>query len=465
MLEQLYGPVSAIIYTPSALASHPSSAAIIGAFINLTSFLLPTTWFLWVVGRRSGLATSLAAVVALVLIACRQFVLSEGATRVTIDMPATGFAICALTILAMPFSRRVSPVAALGASEDPPPVAAASPLPNPWMTGALCGAFGALALWCKYTLGPVLIAMPLFVVVCAGWHAALRFTTAMLLVVSAISATLILWLGPEMLFQTLVIPSRQPIQWPGMDRTTAYLRAARWMWIDARPIGTLAIGGMLLGIVASLPWRRQVRDWLAEQLWLLPLLCALLVMPTTIVARAKLGAAFNHVVPGATLFLLAGTAAVLMAARDLRAAGRLARIALVIMIGMHGWLGSAVREGVLTQLGLWQKLNQTEHEAAYQLAKKYPGELYFPLHPVSSLLAEGKAYHFAVWMDDFAWAGYPIDDMHLRSGLPQNMRAILYRENTLPPSVLDRLPEYQHRSTSAVFPGWIIVSREPAPVI
>jgi hypothetical protein len=416
-----------------------------------------------VVGRRSGRAATLAALVALVLVAARQFVLSEGSTRVTIDMPATGCAICGLAVLARALVGHVRQGAPEEAAEPAAPPAPIIPLQRPLLTGALCGLFGALALWCKYTLGPVLVAMPLFVLLCAGWRPALQFTATMLLVVFSISAGLILWLGPEMLFQTLVIPSRQPLQWVGIDRTTAYLRSAKWMWIDARPIGSIAIGAMLLAIVACVPRRRRFRAWLIHQPWVLPLIAAILVMPTTIVARAKLGAAYNHVVPGATLTLLAGISALLVASRDLNAMGRLARVAIVIIMVVHGWLGSAARNDLRSQLGVWQELDDTEHEDAYRFALKYPGELYFPLHPVSSLLAEGKAYHFAVWLDDFAWAGYPISDEQLRSGLPGKMRAILYRQGSLGPSVLHRLPQYKYSTTSPAFPGWIVVTAEENP--
>jgi hypothetical protein len=451
MLEQLYGPISALIYTPTAIAARPTIAATIGACINAATFLLPIGFFLLIVGRRSGKGASLAGWVALVLVAMRQFVLSEGATRVTIDMPATGFAIAALAVLARKLTSPAS-----DAPAEPPAAAAA---PSFLTTGLLCGLFGGLALWCKFTLGPVLVAMPLYLLLCHGWRPTLRFTVAMLAVVGVFSAGLILWLGPEMLFQTLIIPLRQPLQWPGMDRTAAYLRAARWMWRDARPIGALSIAAMLLAILASLPRPRHLRRWFSEQVWLLPLLAGVLVLPTTIVARAKLGAAFNHVVPGATLFLLAGVAALVVASRTLAPMGRLARIGILLLIAMHGWIGAGAREAVKLQLADWAHLSDNENEQAYEMARAHPGEFYFPQHPVSSLLAEGKAYHFAVWLDDFEWAGYPISESQLRAYLPKEMHSIFYRRGMFPPSVLQRLPEFDKVRISPEFPDWMEVTR------
>jgi hypothetical protein len=459
MLEQLYGPVSALIYTPTAIAARPTIAATIGACIDAATFLLPTGWFLLAVGRRSGKGATLAAWVALVLMAMRQFVLSEGATRVTIDMPATGFAIAALAVLARKLTSPTAdtPDPAAGAADaSSAPIPASSIVP----TGLLCGLFGGLALWCKFTLGPVLVAMPLYLLICHGWRLTLRFTAAMLAVIAVLSTGLILWLGPEMLFQTLIIPSRQPLQWPGMDRTAAYLRAARWMWLDARPIGALSIAAMLLAIVACLPRPRHLRRWLTEQVWVLPLLTGVLVLPTTIIARAKLGAAFNHVVPGATLFLLAGVAALLIAGRTMAPMGRLARIGILVLIAMHGWIGAGAREGLKPQLADWAHLSDNENEQAYEMARAHPGEFYFPQHPVSSLLAEGKAYHFSVWLDDFEWAGYPISESQLRAYLPKQMHSIFYRRGTIPPNVLQRLPEFDNVEVSPEFPGWVRVTRD-----
>ena len=49
------------------------------------------------------------------------------------------------------------------------------------------------------------------------------------------------------------------------------------------------------------------------------------------------------------------------------------------------------------------------NEEAYRFSRQWPGQVYFPWHPLSVYLAEGKLYHFELGICDRIAAGIPMD--------------------------------------------------------
>jgi len=69
---------------------------------------------------------------------------------------------------------------------------------------------------------------------------------------------------------------------------------------------------------------------------------------------------------------------------------------------------------------------------AYSFAKAHPGEVYFPYDPLTTLLTDGKLYHFDYGLYDRRLAGEEISDEHFREHIPARLKYVLYPRWTSP---------------------------------
>lgn len=444
MLVQMYGPMSAMVYTPAALAGEPTAAVLIGVAINSLMYIIPAGIFLLAARRGQHALFATAGLVGLVLLSTRQFMLKEAATLVTIDAPALGFAAIAMAILAR------------GLSGDM------------LRTGLICGFFAALSIWTKLTLAPIVFAMAIYVLLGHGLRGAIRFTIGMAISGLLVSGILILCFGLPMLFQNIVVPSKQPWQWPQLSPRRAYGRALTWMWRHARPVGWVAILGILLSI--RLPYREpgSWRRWVGSNPWLLPLLMGLAVIPTAGLAYVKLGGSWNNAVAPTYLILLAAVAGLSGACGVpsdtlLPASKRAGRVCLALLVVIGCWMGPERVNAIAGSLRSWGDLSQNENQQAFHYAREHPGQAYFPTAPLATLLAENRLYHFDAGLTDLTIAGFVLTDEQLRAHLPEDLRAVLYRSDTMIPSVTARLAEFDKPALHPSMPAWIILTRDGSP--
>lgn len=453
LLVQMYGPVSAMVYLPAVwLAASPTVAVLLGTLTNAILFIAPAIWIIRKSLRHAPLSMTLAIVALFLLLVCRQFVLIEAATRVTIDAPAI-----AMAVLAMGAVTHASP--------------------RSFANGLLCGALAALSLWTKLTLSPIPIAILIYVALCRDMRSAFRFFAGLVVAMLGITALLVICLGPEMILQNVVIPMRQPWQWPALSRGDAYIRALRWIWRYSAPAYWMLL---LIIVVAALvprlrPKRGALRGWARENMWLLPLLACLCVIPTATLAYVKVGGSWKNAVAGSYFALLAavgllgraGSVAVEPGHEShahLTLPTRIAR-GCVLSLLIYGIYAAGnplklVRGGV----DAWRSIMSNEHEQAYRYSMQHPGEVYFPSYPLSTLLAEGKLYHFAAGIDSAEWGREHVDEPWLRRWLPANLQRVLYPRCSPMPPMLDRLAEFDTEVEDPQMPGWVVLTRRaPAP--
>ena len=90
-------------------------------------------------------------------------------------------------------------------------------------------------------------------------------------------------------------------------------------------------------------------------------------------------------------------------------------------------------------------------DRAYQYSKRHPGMAYFPWNPLSTLMGEGKFYHFAYGMFDRDLANYPISRDHFRRNFPANARYVCFHSvyhqhvNALKARAMMYLPEFKRQ--------------------
>jgi hypothetical protein len=99
---------------------------------------------------------------------------------------------------------------------------------------------------------------------------------------------------------------------------------------------------------------------------------------------------------------------------------------------------------------------------AEALSRSRPGETYFPANPLSTLVAEGKAYHFDYGVYDRCLAGRRPPPDYLRAHLPSKMKMIAWFH--FPPRVIDELlPEFSAKTavTDPAMPQWTMYAAAP----
>ncbi|WP_428940916.1 hypothetical protein [Fontivita pretiosa] len=484
LLVRMYGPVSAMVYAPTALLATPTVGVLAGAGINLALFAIPMVWFL----RCSGMAATgerpdasfiLVGAALFALFATHVTKLLYTAAAVTVDAPAIGLAACACAML----------VRSAGSAA-------------PLRSGLLVGALAAASLWSKQTLAPIVVALPVYVLLVGGWRWGWRCILGMVLAAGAISYALLLAFGVEaMLFHTLIVPVRHPWQWPWLDKPHALLRAMRMIRADAMPALVLLIVGLGLRLLCAAAVRlgearrpestRHVRlsdriaAWARANPWLVPALLAICVLPTTGLAYAKVLGRGNNAAATSYFLLLAACSAIITAlqvcfrgsdaSRDTgpaisaSAAGDSAVVrpwarVLAMSVCLAFVLGIAARPrewlALPRQFALWGELSSSHLQIAYQYARQHPGEVYIPQYPLATLFSEGRAYHYEPAIQDLHLAGLTLSPRQLDEGLPPRLRQILVRDEIPAHLPVQLRQRFTRVDRPADMPGWLVL-REP----
>jgi hypothetical protein len=173
-------------------------------------------------------------------------------------------------------------------------------------------------------------------------------------------------------------------------------------------------------------------------------------VPIGAVSANKLGAHENSF--HAVYFLIAAAATLLVDGGRARA-GRLLAYAVCALA-----IVAASRSGHLDLRTPRPRLWQNDAELAYDFAVRHPGEAYFPWHPLASLLAEGRLYHFDYALIDRFLGGYEPTVAHVRGYVPPGMRWIAARGRVW---TLRYFPEYSQETTLPELPGWTVLMRPP----
>ncbi|MBD2004211.1 MULTISPECIES: hypothetical protein [Cyanophyceae] len=108
----------------------------------------------------------------------------------------------------------------------------------------------------------------------------------------------------------------------------------------------------------------------------------------------------------------------------------------------------------------FSNLLNNPQEVAYNFSKKHPGEGYFPWNPLSTLMAEGKLYHFAFGLLDRERAGFKVNEEHFRRYIPDQIKLIAFPKSAQDKDTLKYLPEFSQQIIVDELPGWNVYTRE-----
>jgi len=413
-----YPPLAAILFWPATLFSTPTHALLAGALLTIFYFYAPVLCVFYYYGKHppeknSGSWISIFFL-AFVMICLNTTSLSYSGFRLHADAPALG-----LGALACLFCSTGSLFAS-----------------------ALCA---ASAIWTKQSLVPLLIALPFYVSIARGGKVALRYSVQL---TSVLALFLLLTLthvkAGDLLFNLIYI-SRKP--WAG---PIGNLLPLQWREMFLQhlllPIMLFAFGRPAISF-------RDWRSWITNNPWTLWVIVAFAMTPVALMNRCTAGGDVNAF-SLASYYLTIGAFVLLLSHWENR------RIALCLVA-----LLCVTELPALFHFGLAGILNglpANPQEVAFNYARAHPGDAYFPWNPLSTLMAEGKLYHFEPAVTDWALAGHPLSEDHYNRYIPAAARIIAYPADNefTHETTLKRLPQFNQRTDVQDLPGWMVYRRE-----
>lgn len=283
-----------------------------------------------------------------------------------------------------------------------------------------------LSVWSKQVMVPILLALPLWLLMLHGRRSALRLVI-WLVVTGGLLAGLLLSLFPadDVIFNILTIPARVP--WSADPYPRGLQLLATLVELLRHSLAILLFLGAGIAALWSGKTRNPVvpvRSWLRANSWVLPLLVSVVMVPVSLIGRAKVGGALNTFSPTTYFLTLACVMVWLQMPRlfdgrrpDFRV---LRQTALGFLACVSLFIG-----GVITADAYWQALNSGRHvsrqssQIAYEYLRTRDADAFFPVHPLAHLLADGSLYHLVAGLHDREYlASLPLSAEHRRRYLP-----------------------------------------------
>jgi hypothetical protein len=416
VLNTIYGPVTALVYLPAALAGSPSTALVIASAVSVVLFFGPV---LWLAMRGGKGVLGWAALLCFGFLAMRSYSLRYGAFCIHADAPALGLG--GLACAAIYLRRR----------------------DDEWTLLSVSAVAAVLSVWSKQTM----VLLPVALAVCVWWLFGVASLKRYLLVLGGVGLVLslvfLLSFGPSaMLFNMAQVPSRHP--WQGGKLEWLQQASQELVTESLFPLGIIAVGLL----VCAGTGRRMGR-------WLVFAIVGALNAPTAILNRVKVGGDMNAFNLSAYFWLIGALLLLVEMAEEVEEKGMSQTVKAVLAVLVIGLLGGVPeRLQNLYQLTRVFRLNQ--QEAACQTLRQNPGLIYFPNNPLAHLMVEHKVYHLSWGVIDRKYGGYPVGEQQFRANVPLNMKAVLFG------SLWSPTETQTHEETMRYLPGFVLQGRDPS---
>lgn len=433
-----YAPISALVYLPSTLAKSPTMALLSAQIIALIFYSLPIVW-LYFGDRDKGRNTPSQAFAIYWLVLFGFFSLglpslNYSSSAVHADAPALG-----LSALACGFLYYIKD-------------------PRRRLPLVLSAIFAVLAVWTKQSAVPILLALPTYVFLAYGRKYFLRY-----LFYLTIFSTLLLiafchiFNGKDMLFNMFTILKRYPIYGSGKVTIRFFLENLPFLAI-------LIFYRRFLP--ANPPLQNQMYNkwYFFNRRWTIFVIVGLMMAPLSVLAGMKGGGGDNSF-SFSTYFLLAGSGLLLKqivaAPQDpyFEVAQKAIKgliVGLTLILVYLSYHALSYHPTIVNLKDMWKNPSQI----AYEYAEKHPGEVYFPWHPLASLLAEDKLYHLELGVGDRGTAGFETSESHYYSHIPQRLKQIAYHQQwqwqNPSRAAKEYLPAFTRKVNIDALPGWFV---------
>jgi len=419
VLNTIYGPVTALVYLPAALAKSPSVALVIASVVSVTLFFGPMVWLATRGETRSRWIAMLAALLCFGFLVMRSYPLKYGAFCVHADAPALGLG--GLACAAIYLRRR---------NED-------------WTLLSASAVASVLSVWSKQTM----VLLPVALAVCVwrlfGTASLKRYLLVLGGVGLVLSLVFVLVFDPSAMFFNLVqVPAHHP--WQGGKLEWLQQALQELVTESLFPLAIIAVGLL----VCATTGRRVGR-------WLVFVLVGTLNAPAAVLNRVKVGGDMNAFNLSLYFWLIGALLLLVEAAATEETEGKgvsqtVKAVLAVLLIGLLG--GVPLRLQNVYQIAKVFRLNQ--QEVACQTLRQNPGLVYFPNNPLAHLLVEHKVYHLSWGVIDRRYGGYPVGEQQFRANVPPNIKAVLFG------SLWSPTETETHQETMRYLPGFALEKRD-----
>ncbi len=427
----IYGPLAALAYVPVVLATTATQALYLGTLLSLIIYFAPVVWLAFAARNSSSdRGTVLAGLVALALFPILTFVRPQSlgyvASLVHADGPAVALGGAAAAVLYVHHENR-------------------------WWSLMLSAVFAVLAVWSKQVMAPLLLGLPFWLWWSAGTRTAVHYLACVTAAGFGATAVFVAMNDVHaMCFNLVVIPSRHPADITKWGPFPGSLLHVVFEWLT---FGWVMLLVLVVGYVIDIT--RHGAAQLGKQQWTVFLVGAIVLLPTSLLGRLKVGGSENAL--SFTLYFLLLAMCLMLYERAI-AGYRWLVIAPVL--GCAIFLFRAQQERFALLAAPQVNVNEMVHD----YLRAHPGEAYFPWNPLGHFMAEGRVYHFDYGVFDRELAGFPLESEHIRRHMPANPRLICFDPKANMRYIMKYLPEYSRRVNVPELPGFDCFEREqPLP--
>jgi hypothetical protein len=442
LLSIIYGPLTAFSFLPTTLASSPTIAVIIGSFLAFFFYSVPILWLhigqMWHTPQK--LWIGIYGFIGFCLFTLHDPSLSYSAFRIHADAPALGFSAAACAVL---YFRKHQ---------------------DSFLPLLISAILVICAIWTKQVTIPLVVALPLYIFLADGWKCCQRYLLYLVTAGIIISGLLLLIFPANLVWFNLVtVPSHHP--WTSPNKLVALLGGTRKLLQQSWLLIVIIFSYYLYcNFFLEKQWTmQQGREWLRDNRWIMLVLIGFFMLPTSVVGSVKLGGDVNTFSYSLYFFLAAATLIITEGSLGLNIKvyppePKIFKLLLIVMIFTF----------TLTEIppafpSLYRKIEgiyNNSTEKVYKYAKKHPGEAYFPVYPLSTLIAEGKLYHFNHGLFDRDKAGIPITREHFIAYLPAHLQYIIIPKGNANDEYVEKyLPEFNTRIQLDEFPDAAVYVR------
>ena len=330
-----------------------------------------------------------------------------------------------------------------------------------------------MAIWSELAAGPLIVALPVWVLATRGLREMLRYTTWLL--VSLAFSTLIvreLFGIGSITFNLVELPSRHPWSFPGPQFVDGLLLMSTEFLSSVIAIAATIVVAVVAsrifttGHLTDPPSSAAgLRRQLVENPWLQFVLVAIASAPVCFLKRAEVGGYLNDYSP-ILYFLAMGLVDLLLQwhatnrSRGLESLNAILTTCLLLLVVSP----MTISEDNFQVLGVIHRASKNPQEVAFRYSRRHPGTAYFPWNPLSSLLGERKLYHFEYGLVERDLSGYPVSGPQLRRNLPDRLRYLCFPPHYAGLSehfekTRKYLPEFTQRVEIGELPGWTCYER------
>lgn len=412
----IYGPVDALAFLPAAWAPDTVTAIYIAGTINVLFMVVPFALLLLTPcahrQRGNAIATGAALAFGLALLFLIPGLYSD-LTYIHADAPALGLGLTACALLVESGDR----VARRGAL----------------LAAALAS---VLAVYTKQVEVLLPFGMVVYLALAPGGREAVRFFAAACTFAVLFGLSFAAWFGArDMIFNMIRVPAAHPWNGPAVPTLAGSLGRIA---VDGLAPALVVLPGILITRRTADKAGLDRRGWLASEPWLMLVFAALALVPTSALGGVKVGGGFNsyhclyYLVAAAAFWLARWTS---HAADGERPAAAMACYLLASIV-----VGFCVRR--VPDLGDLTRPADDPASQAFRFARRFPGAVYFPWDPLSTLMADGRYNHFEYGVYDRVLAGFPPSAAHVRAGTPPELRFVVYYYRVMTQQMPHYLPEF-----------------------